>query len=729
MNLLPHLVRRRGCLRWGLHRALPSLFAVAIVGLAPLAHAGEPPALVGRIAEFQGEVSLLPAGASSWIAASLNRPITIGDRLWVPPGGRADIVAGPDAIRLGPGTDLTVLDLREQDVQLSLSQGTAQLQVRAFGPDQRVEVDTPNLAFQLQSAGDMRLDVNPAADTTTATLRAGQGAAYGESAAPYAVEAGQRARFAGQNLTVVAAEDNPPADAFDQWVAQLNAREDASISARYVSPWVTGYQGLDAWGEWAQSPQYGPVWYPRVAPGWVPYRNGHWAWVPPWGWTWIAAEPWGFAPFHYGRWAWVGSAWAWVPGPVVVRPVYAPALVAFVGAAPGVTFSFGVAGGAPAVGWFPLGPGQIYRPPYAYTPAYLVEVNRCTPISDRDHDWINVRRELDPRRLPPHALTLVPRTAFVQGLPVQDHVHRLAALPAHILPLATAPDAHPLAASVTAGARPMPWPTGFRPRPVLATREPGPLPQRSGMPEADGLRPPGTYRVLPANNTSPERVPVRIVPVPVQRPFPRQPVTPPSMRLGQLPAAEPSPRPQPGLQPQPGESGRSESPRVFIPQPRSPLAAQPQAPRPPLQTLEPAQRDRGFSRPMPHFPEHPAQRFDQRHEPRLEQPGFAPPPGPRPSGFPAPERGAGPPSPIERPGEAPQRLERPAPELRQHVQPEFQPHFRALAPGFEPSSRGEAGRSGRPEGVPERGSERRAPPPGAPQGVPGPLQRAGMAPP
>jgi len=35
--------------------------------------------------------------------------------------------------------------------------------------------------------------------------------------------------------------------------------------------------------------------------------------------------PWGFAPFHYGRWVYIETVWVWVPGPIVVRPVYAPA--------------------------------------------------------------------------------------------------------------------------------------------------------------------------------------------------------------------------------------------------------------------------------------------------------------------------------------------------------------------------------------------------------------------
>ena len=113
---------------------------------------------------------------------------------------------------------------------------------------------------------------------------------------------------------------------------------------------MVGYEDLGQNGVWSEAPEYGPVWRPRsVEIGWAPYRYGRWAWVEPWGWTWIDDAPWGFAPFHYGRWAMAGGVWVWVPGRMVVgvRPVYAPALVAFVG-----TSRFGVAA------WFPLGPAR-----------------------------------------------------------------------------------------------------------------------------------------------------------------------------------------------------------------------------------------------------------------------------------------------------------------------------------------------------------------------------------
>jgi len=44
---------------------------------------------------------------------------------------------------------------------------------------------------------------------------------------------------------------------------------------------------------------------------------------------WIDETPWGWAPFHYGRWVYIDGFWAWAPGPVVRRPVYSPAMVAF----------------------------------------------------------------------------------------------------------------------------------------------------------------------------------------------------------------------------------------------------------------------------------------------------------------------------------------------------------------------------------------------------------------
>ena len=50
---------------------------------------------------------------------------------------------------------------------------------------------------------------------------------------------------------------------------------------------MPGGEDLAQYGSWSDSPDYGQVWYPQVAPDWVPYREGRWAYVAPWGWTWV----------------------------------------------------------------------------------------------------------------------------------------------------------------------------------------------------------------------------------------------------------------------------------------------------------------------------------------------------------------------------------------------------------------------------------------------------------
>jgi len=355
--------------------------------------AGDPPDRVARLSYLEGDVGLLPSGAQDWGDAGINRPLTTGDRLSSNSGARAELELDGAALRLDGGTDLGFLQLDDQLAQLELTQGTLNLTVRRLGDGQSYEIDTPTVALVVDHPGSYRVDVDRDGRGTRVTVFDGNATVYGENDARRLVIAQRSYRFGDSALADVAVEDVAGGDDFDAWCDERSRRYADSESRRYVSEDVIGYQDLDRYGDWRSDPEYGQVWYPaQVGADWAPYRNGHWAWVGPWGWTWVDDAPWGFAPYHYGRWAWRSRGWCWVPGPIGWRPVYAPALVAFVGGS-----HWRVSVGNAPVGWYPLGPGDVYDPWYRGSRRYYTQVNvtnihvHNTVIVNRVHrryrDW------------------------------------------------------------------------------------------------------------------------------------------------------------------------------------------------------------------------------------------------------------------------------------------------------------------------------------------------------
>jgi hypothetical protein len=367
-------------LSWLTLLTLALSFALA-APLQALADDDDPPSRVARLSSTRGEVSFSPAGTEDWVSAVLNRPLTTGDKLWTDRDARAELHVGSAAIRLTGETGFSFLNLDDNMMQIRLTEGSASLRVRRLDQDESIEVDTPNLAFSILRPGFYRVTVNEAGDATIINVREGQGEVTGGGSA-YTVNPGQQGYFSGLDSLDADFQPLPGDDDFDRWCKERDLREEHTVARRYVSDDVIGYEDLDDYGGWRPVPEYGTIWFPHVTVvGWAPYRYGHWAWVSPWGWTWVDDAPWGFAPFHYGRWVVVGGAWGWVPCPpravavAYVRPVYAPALVAWVG---GPHFAVGVAvgGGVGAnVGWFPLGPREVYAPSYHVSRNYINNVN------------------------------------------------------------------------------------------------------------------------------------------------------------------------------------------------------------------------------------------------------------------------------------------------------------------------------------------------------------------
>src|SRR5579863_4132421 len=344
-----------------------------LVASAAYADDDDPPSRAARLSYISGTVSFQPGSVEDWVPATLNRPLTTGDRLWTEAGARAEMNLGSAALRLNGRTNFAFLNLDDRTTQIQVSLGTVSVRVRRLAEDESFEIDTPQLALTLLRPGEYRVDVNEQGDTSIVSVRGGEAEANAGTQA-ITVHARDQLRVTGTaDQPVLDTRTVPPADAFDNFCQDRDRREDLSPSGRYVSRDMPGYQDLDGAGVWSEVPDYGMVWVPRVAVGWAPYHYGHWAWIAPWGWTWVDDAPWGYAPFHYGRWVFVGGGWGWVPGPVVARPVYAPALVAWVG---GANFGVGIGVGVgPAVGWFPLGPREVFVPSYRYSPNYIQQVN------------------------------------------------------------------------------------------------------------------------------------------------------------------------------------------------------------------------------------------------------------------------------------------------------------------------------------------------------------------
>jgi hypothetical protein len=610
----------------------------------------DPPGRVARLSYSVGSVSFQPGGEGDWVQAVQNRPMSTGDNLWADKDSRAELQTGSTSIRLDSESSLTLLELDDHVTQLKLSQGSIIIRVRHLDDEDRYEVDTPNLAFEIQRTGEYRIDVNADGSETDATVFRGRGEATGGGAS-YVVVADQRARFTGTDELTHDIDQLPARDDFDEFAFSRDQREDHAETSNYISPEMTGAEDLDQYGHWSYAAEYGPVWRPAgVAVGWAPYRNGHWVWVEPWGWTWVEDEPWGFAPFHYGRWAYVEDSWCWVPGPVYVRPVYAPALVAFVG---GGGFSVAVGIGA-GVAWFPLAPREVFVPWYRTTPAYVnnvnitntrVNVTQVTNVYNTtiiNNNTTNITRVNYVNQHVTNAVTAVSHETFVNARPVANNIVRV-----DQRQIAEAPVVHriaeqPVRASVMGVGRPT---TAVPPamavnRKVVATRVPTPprpsLEQRQGaVPEraVPNVRtetpgqPPPAARVenrpgqpvaqpnvpRPGQPAGVQRPPTAVAPQTATRPepptmgtrAPQEPVRPTeSVRMPERAVPRPLVRPAPPVQenPQRQQSEQTkfntwQQQRQSAPRPTEPREAEPQRSAP--RGAEP-------QRPAPRAPEPPA---------------------------------------------------------------------------------------------------------------------------
>jgi hypothetical protein len=412
---LPRQVRGR----LGLMAAVVACAASAAV------HAQEdPPARVGRVAEIAGEVRTInPEGA--WDTLVRNQPLSTGDRVTTDKTGRATLQFGSTTVRVGADSDLTVTQLDDQKIRLHFDHGQMGVRVRSDDILGELFVETDEGAWVPHHQGEYRFDRVPRQVLGAQAWSGDMLLEAPDSSLP--VKAPQRAEVwrAGAQQTTHYRMVPALKDAFGDAVLAADRTDDklaAASAAAQVPPEMTGAADLARDGAWSVAPDGAHLWTPSKLPaGWAPYRQGAWSWNSPWGWTWIDDQPWGFAPFHYGRWLSVKGRWAWTPGQWgTARPVYAPALVGWLGG-PALTVD-----GAPAVGWVPLAPDEPVFPGYAVSATTWNALTHASVAPARlQAVAIAGRAKLVPagpvayaNRAVPGALTVVAASALLPHVPV-----------------------------------------------------------------------------------------------------------------------------------------------------------------------------------------------------------------------------------------------------------------------------------------------------------------------
>jgi hypothetical protein len=219
--------------------------------LAPKSSAHEnastdnPPARIARIRYLKGNVSFLRAGLDQWSQATLNFPVTTGNRAYTGKDSRAELEVGDYAVRLSESPDLTVTNLNDQIMQLGVNQGTLRVSIFELRSGNTVEVDTPNGALTMLEKGAYRIDV----DTARTVVRVNSGSLQlSEGSVLQTLRAGEAVNLYGQNPVQVTSIPMLGLDSFDRWCEERDHRLAAAKSTKYVSPFTPGCEDLDEIG-------------------------------------------------------------------------------------------------------------------------------------------------------------------------------------------------------------------------------------------------------------------------------------------------------------------------------------------------------------------------------------------------------------------------------------------------------------------------------------------------
>ena len=351
-----------------------------------------------RLGDFEGDVQVQLQAADDWQAARRNLPLR--ELSWLRTDGiaRAEVELDEGSVlRLGPDSlaelsDYTLLSTGQRITLISLDHGLAYFTGAAEAGD-TLMVAVPGAQVNIHEGARLRLE---ARDPWSLVAALDGVARFSSPSAEFDLNAGQIVRLdPAHPARFFLTREIPPLET-DHWSDECDKVLVSSTSAAHVPGLRYGLADLDAHGVWIQSGDFGPIWKPKAADGWAPFRNGKWQWYDGLGYTWISDDSWGWLPYHYGRWMQLpDTGWVWAPGRSR-SAVFKPGDVYWLQS-------------ARLVGWGALSPGENWKPPDV--PRLYLNANTTYA------NYVPASLEIDPAGFTARPREPLATAVFVQALP------------------------------------------------------------------------------------------------------------------------------------------------------------------------------------------------------------------------------------------------------------------------------------------------------------------------
>ena len=196
--------------------------ALAIAPLLAAAQEADTPGRVGRIAFIEGSAAVYQDPDQGWDKAYVNSPFTSENSVWTDPGSHVELRVGSTAVRLDETTQIDISRLDDDALDAFIPRGSVAVRVRHYDQAFNLRFDTPYARFTLRADGRYRIDVDPERMESRITVLTGD-ARVGSDSGNLRAGPGQTVRvFGGDSPSYVV--EAAMRDPFDHWSVARDSR-------------------------------------------------------------------------------------------------------------------------------------------------------------------------------------------------------------------------------------------------------------------------------------------------------------------------------------------------------------------------------------------------------------------------------------------------------------------------------------------------------------------------